>query len=156
MLKIEYDKQLQEFYLELSKGQSVIKLYGSDYYFVLDESNMPHKYSNGIPVFVKLIKSWNVMLATKVIHEESIFLPFSFEDEYIGGLRVKFVGVDEISIHSEFSTLCNGYSFSPLDATLSSLDTKLFEVISENIFISLNEFKFELNETLELFLKNHL
>jgi len=136
MIDIFFDTQKKSQHKDLILAIPTITLYevADSYYYAIDTEFIAEEDRNGkvIKILRTLILGWQKLVGTLVINQ-SVFLPFDFSDEYIGGLLVKAVEQDDLSMFYGVTTSKKGWEISPsksLEQVWSLLD---FRIISNEL-----------------------
>lgn len=107
------------------------------YYFAIDHDFMPDEDSTfKVLLNVKnLINSWVECIESSVLKTKGFvfYLPFNFQDEYIGFLRLELIGLNRFLIDCGYTEELGGYSISPSNKRcLNTSDMKKYKVTSAN------------------------
>ena len=108
------------------------------YYFVLDNQYRPNVESlaKGIEGLCLLLKNWITWITT-VKKGESLFLPFDFSDEYLGGLCLTITQEEMIILTIGFTTEATGWSVSPTSS--QKIENIPFIITSEELICTPKE-----------------
>jgi hypothetical protein len=147
MLKIISNKEANKkepyknFILHYNKGNINAEEYADLYYFCTDNYYVKGEnyLTKGILNFLLLLHNWKKhLLATPI--SQSVYLPFDFSDQYLGGLYIVVSDDENIEFGYAVSKEVEGWANSPTQLELMNLQKEKLIFIFEHQQMKKSEF----------------
>jgi hypothetical protein len=105
----------------------------------------------GLLNFVTMVTNWKVKLEALMIGQED-FLPFDYEDQYIGFFLVKKLSTDGLSIQFALTTFHNGETLNPSQVYAQRIINEPYQPFGESYRVEQSLFVKAIDQSLMLLL----